>query len=111
MNKIFLDNNSTTQTDPKVLEKMIPYFTEKYGNASSRTHAHGWEAEAATEIARENIADMINADSNEIIFTSGATESNNLVFQNMLKYSDKHVLTATTEHKAVLDVCEYIKKK
>ena len=110
MNKIFLDNNSTTQTDPKVLEKMIPYFTEKYGNASSRTHAHGWEAEAATEIARENIADMINSDSNEIIFSSGATESNNLVFQNILKYSDKHIITATTEHKAVLDVCEYIKK-
>ena len=110
MNKIFLDNNSTTQTDPKVLEKMIPYFTEKYGNASSRTHAHGWEAEAATEIARENIADMINSDSNEIIFSSGATESNNIVFQNILKYSDKHIITATTEHKAVLDVCEYIKK-
>ena len=110
MNKIFLDNNSTTQTDPKVLEKMIPYFTEKYGNASSRTHAHGWEAEAAIEIARENIADMINSDSSEIIFSSGATESNNLVFQNILKYSDKHIITATTEHKAVLDVCEYIKK-
>tara|TARA_B100001540_G_scaffold275294_1_gene261344 strand:+ start:2047 stop:3171 length:1125 start_codon:yes stop_codon:yes gene_type:complete len=110
MNKIFLDNNSTTQTDPKVLEKMIPYFMEKYGNASSRTHAHGWEAEAATEIARENIADMINSDSSEIIFSSGATESNNLVFQNILKYSDKHIITATTEHKAVLDVCEYIKK-
>ena len=110
MNKIFLDNNSTTQTDPKVLEKMIPYFIEKYGNASSRTHAHGWEAEAATEIARENIADMINSDSSEIIFSSGATESNNLVFQNILKYSDKHIITATTEHKAVLDVCEYIKK-
>ena len=110
MNKIFLDNNSTTQTDPKVLEKMIPYFIEKYGNASSRTHAHGWEAEAATEIARENIADMINSDSSEIIFSSGATESNNLVFQNILKYSDKHIITTTTEHKAVLDVCEYIKK-
>ena len=110
MNKIFLDNNSTTQTDPKVLEKMIPYFIEKFGNASSRTHAHGWEAEAATEIARENIADMINSDSSEIIFSSGATESNNLVFQNILKYSDKHIITATTEHKAVLDVCEYIKK-
>ena len=110
MNKIFLDNNSTTQTDPKVLEKMIPYFIEKFGNASSRTHAHGWEAEAATEIARENISDMINSDSSEIIFSSGATESNNLVFQNILKYSDKHIITATTEHKAVLDVCEYIKK-
>ena len=110
MNKIFLDNNSTTQTDFNVLETMIPYFTKKYGNASSRTHSYGWEAEAAIEIAREQIAELINADSNELLFTSGATESNNLVFLDIFKKTNKHIITATTEHKAVLDICNYIEK-
>ena len=104
MNKIFLDNNSTTPTDPSVLETMIPYFTEKYGNSSSRTHSFGWEAEAAVEIAREKIALLINADLNEIILTSGAMESNNLVFLDILKYSNKHIITASIEHKAILDI-------
>jgi len=110
MNKIFLDNNSTTPIDPNVLKTMIPYFTEKYGNSSSRTHSFGWEAEAAIEIAREKISHLINSDSNEIIFTSGATEANNLIFLNTLKYSNKHIITATTEHKAVLDICQHIEK-
>ena len=110
MNKIFLDNNSTTPTDPKVLETMIPYFTEKYGNSSSRTHSFGWEAEAAVEIAREKIALLINADLNEIILTSGATESNNLVFLDILKYSNKHIVTASIEHKAILDICKHLEK-
>jgi len=110
MNKIFLDNNSTTPTDPKVLETMIPYFTEKYGNSSSRTHSFGWEAEAAVEMAREKIALLINADLNEIILTSGATESNNLVFLDILKYSSKHIITASIEHKAILDICKHLEK-
>ena len=110
MNKIFLDNNSTTPTDPSVLETMIPYFTEKYGNSSSRTHSFGWEAEAAVEIAREKIALLINADLNEIILTSGATESNNLVFLDILKYSNKHIITASIEHKAILDICKHLEK-
>jgi len=110
MNKIFLDNNSTTPTDPAVLETMIPYFTKKYGNSSSRTHSFGWEAEAAVEISREKISSLINSESNEIIFTSGATESNNLVFLDILKYSNKHIITASTEHKAVLDICKYLEK-
>ena len=110
MNKIFLDNNSTTPTDPNVLETMIPYFTEKYGNSSSRTHSFGWEAEAAVEIAREKIALSINADLNEIILTSGATESNNLVFLDILKYSNKHIITASIEHKAILDICKHLEK-
>ena len=110
MNKIFLDNNSTTPIDPAVLELMIPYFTKKYGNSSSRTHSFGWEAEAAIEIAREQISNLINSDSNEIIFTSGATESNNIVFLDILHYSNKHIITVSTEHKAVLDICKYIEK-
>lgn len=110
MNKIFLDNNSTTPVDPDVLDSMIPYFTEKFGNPSSRTHAYGWEAEAAVDIAREEISNLINAHEDEIIFTSGATESNNLIFLNILKYSHKNIITATTEHKAILDICDYINK-
>jgi len=111
MNKIFLDNNSTTPLDPKVLESMMPFFKEKFGNSSSRTHSFGWEAEAAVEISREQISNLINCKSNELIFTSGATESNNIAILNIFNNSrKKHMITMTTEHKAVLDICEYLKK-
>ena len=109
MNKIYLDNNSTTQIDSKVLLKMIPYFDEKYGNPSSQSHAFGWEANAAIDIAREQISKLINSKPNEIIFTSGATESNNLAISGLLKndkYSKSNIITSTIEHKAVLDVFE-----
>ena len=111
MNKIYLDNNSTTQVDPYVIEKMLPYFTEKYGNASSQSHAFGWEAQAANDIAREQVAQLINAHSDEIIFTSGATESNNLAIKGFYLKSmsqTANIITSTIEHKAVLDVCKNI---
>ena len=111
MNKIYLDNNSTTQLDPIILEKMIPFFTEKFGNSSSKTHSFGWEAEAYVEKARTKITSMINSEPNELIFTSGATESNNIAILNILKeYKNAHMITMETEHKAVLDVCRYLEK-
>ena len=111
MNKIFLDNNSTTQLDPKVLESMIPFFLEKFGNSSSRTHYFGWEAEAAVEVARQHISKLINSNEDEIIFTSGATESNNLSLQNIVHSKKNHIITLATEHKAILDVCSFLEKK
>ena len=111
MNKIFLDNNSTTPIDPKVLDSMIPFFLEKFGNSSSKTHYFGWEAEAAVEIARQQISELINSNENEIIFTSGATESNNLSLQNIINSKKNHIITMATEHKAILDVCSYLEKK
>ncbi len=111
MNKIFLDNNSTTPLDPKVLDSMIPFFLEKFGNSSSKTHHYGWEAEAAIEIARQQISDLINSKEDEIIFTSGATESNNLSLQNIINSKQNHIITMATEHKAVLDVCSHLEKK
>ncbi len=111
MNKIYLDNNSTTQIDPEVLKSMIPYFETKYGNPSSKTHAYGWEAEAANEIARDEIASLINSDSNEIIFTSGATESNNIALNSIINFKRKHLITLSTEHKAILDICNQLAKK
>lgn len=105
---VYMDNNSTTRTDPRVLEAMIPYFTEKFGNSASRNHAYGWETEEGVDLAREQVASIINASSKEIIFTSGATESNNLAIKGvaaMYKKKGNHIISAATEHKAVIDPC------
>src|SRR6266581_3069223 len=111
---IYMDNHATTPLDPRVLEAMMPYFTETFGNAASRSHGYGWEAEKAAETGREQIARLINARAKEIIFTSGATESDNLAIKGVVEfYKDKgnHVITATTEHKAVLDTCKALERK
>ncbi len=111
---IFLDNHSTTPMDPRVLEAMLPYFVEKFGNAASRNHAFGWEAEEAVENARKQIAKLIHADSKEIVFTSGATESDNLALKGVIEmYHEKgnHIITSSTEHRAVLDTAKALEAK
>lgn len=108
---IFFDYQSTTPVDPRVLEVMLPYFTEKFGNPHSRSHSYAWEAEDACERAREQVASLIGASSKEIIFTSGATESNNLAIKGLAGfYGDKrkHIITVQTEHKCVLDTCRHL---
>ncbi|MBK9271852.1 MAG: IscS subfamily cysteine desulfurase [Saprospiraceae bacterium] len=114
MRKVYLDHNATTPCDPRVVDAMLPYFTEHFGNAASRSHPFGWEAEDAVDQARAQVADLIGADEKEIIFTSGATESDNLAIKGVFEmYSRKgnHIITLKTEHKAVLDTCKSLEKK
>jgi cysteine desulfurase len=110
---IYLDHNATTPCDPRVVDAMIPYFTDHFGNAASRNHPFGWQAEEAVDYAREQVAKLIGADPKEIIFTSGATEGDNLAIKGVFDmYASKgnHIITVNTEHKAVLDTCKHIEK-
>jgi len=110
---IYLDHNATTPCDPRVVDAMLPYFTNHFGNAASRNHPFGWQAEEAVDYAREQVAKLIGADPKEIIFTSGATEGDNLAIKGVFDmYASKgnHIITANTEHKAVLDTCKHVEK-
>ncbi len=111
---IYMDYAATTPVDPRVVEKMLPYLTEKFGNPASRSHVFGWEAERAVETAREQVAALVNADPKEIIWTSGATESNNLAIKgaaHFYKGKGRHLITVKTEHKAVLDTCRELERQ
>ena len=111
--QIYLDYQATTPCDPRVIEKMLPFFTQTFGNPHSRNHPHGWEAEEAIENARAQVASIIGADPREIIFTSGATESNNLALKGVSAFyreSKNHIITCVTEHKCVLDTCRHLEE-
>jgi cysteine desulfurase len=111
---IYMDNHATTPVDPRVLETMLPYFTERFGNAASRNHSFGWQADEAVETARKQVAALIGASAKEIVVTSGATESDNLAIKGvaeMYRQKGNHVITAVTEHKAVLDTCKRLEKQ
>jgi cysteine desulfurase len=111
---VYLDNNATTQVDQRVIDVMLPFFNRKYGNAASKTHAFGWTAGEAVEIAREQIAALIHAEPGEIVFTSGATESVNLALKGVYEANvskGNHIITCATEHKAVLDTCKHLEKQ
>ncbi|MDR2000345.1 MAG: IscS subfamily cysteine desulfurase [Zoogloeaceae bacterium] len=112
---IYLDYSATTPVDPRVAQKMIPYLTEHFGNPASRSHPFGWEADAAVEAAREEVAKLVNADPREIIWTSGATESDNLAIKGAAHFyagsKGKHIITVATEHKAVLDTCKEMERE
>ncbi len=111
---IYMDNHATTRVDPRVVETMLPYFSEIYGNASSRSHSYGWEAEKAVELARDQVAALMGASGKEIVWTSGATESNNLAIKGAAEfYKDRgrHIVTSALEHKAVLDTCKRLERE
>ncbi|GFZ49082.1 cysteine desulfurase [Saitozyma sp. JCM 24511] len=111
---IYLDMQATTPMDPRVLDRMLPFLTEQYGNPHSRTHAYGWEAEGAVDEARQHVADLIGANEKDIVFTSGATESNNMIIKGIAKFHQskrKHIITTQTEHKCVLDSCRYLQSQ
>lgn len=111
---IYLDNQATTRTDPRVVEAMLPYFTEKFGNPHSKSHSYAWEAEEACELARSQVANLIGASAKEIIFTSGATESNNIALKGIAKFygsKKRHIVTVLTEHKCVLDTCRHLEQE
>ena len=111
---IYMDNHATTPVDPRVLEAMLPYFTQVFGNAASRSHSFGWTAEKAVEAAREQVGALIGASGKEIVWTSGATESDNLAIKGAAEFHKdrgNHIITAQTEHKAVLDTCKRLEKE
>jgi len=114
MTHIYLDNNATTRVDPRVLDVMLPYFSDDYGNAASKSHSFGWTAGDAVKLARQQVADLLGADPKEILFTSGATESDNLAIKGtveMLAKKGKHIITSVIEHKAILDTAHYLESK